>query len=389
MKKYRITYLLTVTAVFFCGLWGGGRLVPVLLALLLILPVFSGVSLYLSVGRLSLSLAGGRSCISGQPMGIKLKLEYSFLRPVGNVLVKMTCENRVFGTAKHQAYLLQLGKGRHHEYDIDLDTSVCGGRIIRIREMVCYDLLGLFSCHKSMEEEFACAVYPYEAHMYVSLSKNREREQLGDIYDGKKSGTDVSEVFGLREYREGDSLQSIHWKLSGKMQQLIVREFGRPVNYHTLLLLSPALRYGNGQVTEFTAASVFDLGVSLSRALLNQSVAHFVGYLSGNQICCVPVDSLHSYEEMILNLMSHPIQKNGDDTLLSFVNQQLYRQYTKVIYVTGEVKENVAQNLSVLADLTVLLAAEGDSGYLMDDGGYGTVRVSLEKIRTMEHVIPL
>lgn len=73
---------------------------------------------------------------------------------------------------------------------------------------------------------------PYEARMYVELNRNVEWEQTGDIYDGKKSGTDVSEVFGLREYREGDTLQSIHWKLSGKMHQLIVREFGRPVNYH-------------------------------------------------------------------------------------------------------------------------------------------------------------
>lgn len=389
MKKYRITYLAVLTAVFFCGLWGGNRLVPGLLALLVIVPVCSGISLYLSVGKLSLSLDGRHSCPSGQPMEITLKLKYSFLRPAGNVQVGLTCENLVFGTVKHQPYLLQLGRGRHHEYGISLDTSVCGRIVVRIREMACYDLLGLFSYHKPMEEEFACMVYPYEARMYVSLGKNREREQPGDIYDGKKSGTDVSEVFGLREYREGDPLQSIHWKLSGKWRQLIVREFGRPVNYHTLLLLSPALSYGGQKAEESVITSVFDLGVSLSHALLNQNIAHFVGYLTGCQLCCIPVDSTHSYEDMLLNLMGQPIRRSGDEALISFVNQQLYRQYTKVVYVTGAVNEAVAQNLSVLVDLTVLQASQGQSGYLMDGGGYGTVRVSIEKIRSMEHIIPL
>lgn len=196
-------------------------------------------------------------------------------------------------------------------------------------------------------------------------------------------------MFGLREYREGDPLQSIHWKLSGKMNQLIVREFGRPVNYHTMILISPARSNGNQDISEAGINAVFDLGVSLSRALLNQNMAHFTGYLSGSGLCCLPVDSLHSYEDMLLNLMNHPVQKNGDETLMSFLDQQLYRQYTKVVYVTAGVNEAAAQNLSVLADLTILEATEGPSGYQTGSGGYTVVGISIENIRKKEHIVPL
>ncbi|MEY8339023.1 DUF58 domain-containing protein [Lachnospiraceae bacterium 62-35] len=389
MKKYRIVYLMALIAVLLCGLWGGGRLAPVLLILLIVLPVLSGTRLYLSAGGLLLSLTGEHSCRSGQQMRLKLKVEHPLLRPAGNVRIDMVCENHIFGTKKEESYLLGLGRGQKHEYEILLDTAACGGRAIRVQRVICYDLLGLFSCSVPIEEEFACTVYPYEARMYVSMQTHRNREQPGDIYDGRKSGTDVSEVFGLREYREGDSLQSIHWKLSGKMRQLIVREFGRPVNYHTLLLLSPSFYYGKQKAGEAVISSVFDLGISLSHALLNQNIAHFVGYLSGSELCCIPVDSLHSYEGMLLQLMNHPIQKNGDETLLSFINQQLYRQYTKVVYVTGAVNEAAAQNLSVLSDLTVLQAVEGSSEYLTGRGSYTVVGVSIENIRSKEHIIPL
>ncbi|MCI9164258.1 MAG: DUF58 domain-containing protein [Lachnospiraceae bacterium] len=389
MKKYRIMYLLAVLSVLLCGLWGGARLAPALLAVLIALPVLSGIRLYLSAGGLSLSLEGEHSCCCGQRMEIKLKIEYKFWPAAGNVKIDVTEENHVFGTKKKEVYLLKLGRGRHHEFDIVLDTAVCGGRVIRISGLECSGLLGLFSVHKPLGADFAYTVYPYEARMYVSLNRHREREQPGDIYDGKKSGTDVSEVFGLREYREGDPLQGIHWKLSGKMQQLIVREFGRPVNYHTLLLLSPAFQYGSKRVPEAVASAVFDLGISLSRALLNQNIAHFVGYLSGSEICCLPVDSSHSYDNMLLHLMNHPVQRDGDKTLLAFISQQMHRQYTKVVYVAGEVNEVAAQNLSVLADLTVIEATKGASGYLAGDRGYAVIGISIENMRSIEHMISI
>ncbi len=389
MVKNRILYASMVLSLLCCGLWGGSSSAAVLVLLLLVLPVLSDAGLHLSMGGISLSLDGEHSCRSGQQMKLKLRMSYGAFRPPGNVWIRMSCENRIFGMEKEGELLLEAGRGRQQEYELPVDTDICGGRILKISSVRCQDLLGLFSCKKSVEETYAYIVYPYEAHMYVSFQKHREREQPGELYDGKKSGTDVSEVFGLREYREGDPLQSIHWKLSGKMKQLIVREFGRPVNYHILLLLAPALRYGGREVKRETAGAVFDLGASLSRALLDQSMAHFVGYLSGGDLHCTPVDSMHSYEDMLLKLMADSLPGDGDEVLLAFLRRQMYRQYTKIVCVTGAADEAAARDLSVMADLTVLEAVEGPSGYLAGSGGYEVVGISMENIRKKEHVIPL
>ncbi len=362
----------------------------VLFSLLCILPILSGLCLYLSGRGVCLSLKGTRaSCRCGQEMEVTIEMEYPLIPPAGKVWVELICENRVFGIRKELSCLLEPGNGRRQEYRLSLDTSLCGNLSVRAERLFCHDPLGLFSSKRSPKKEFLYTVYPFEVPMYVSLNRNREREQTGDIYDGRKSGTDVSEVFGLREYREGDPLQSIHWKLSGKMKQLIVREFGRPVNYHTLILLAPAFVYGEKEVGWEIAGGVFDLGVSLSRALLSQDIAHFVGYFSGGTIQCVPVDSLRGHEEMLLGLMDHPLQKNGDEVLLSFLDRQLYRQYTKVVYVAGAVHEAVAGTLSGLVDFSVLLASENSAGYLSGNGGYTTVGLPVGQLRSGEFVIPL
>ncbi len=57
-------------------------------------------------------------------------------------------------------------------------------------------------------------------------------------YHPHKSGNDSSYIRETREYRPGDSLKSIHWKLSAKRETLLVKEFGLPLSCSLLLGLS-------------------------------------------------------------------------------------------------------------------------------------------------------
>ena len=56
-------------------------------------------------------------------------------------------------------------------------------------------------------------------------------------YSMSKAGFDPSETFAVREYRAGDHIHQIHWKLSEKLDGLIVRDYGLPVQNTILLLL--------------------------------------------------------------------------------------------------------------------------------------------------------
>jgi len=167
---------------------------------------------------------------------------------------------------------------------------------ICVKGMHIYDLTGLAWIRKKVNRSARVQVLPDIQPVSVRLTEP-VRSFFGDaeVYDEDRAGQDTDEVLQIRSFRPGDRLQSIHWKLSGKMNKLIVREFGRPVNYHTLVLLSPSFLYSSIEVEEKTVNGVFDLGVSLSHALLNQNIAHFVGCFDVGEIHCIPVDSPASY----------------------------------------------------------------------------------------------
>ena len=59
---------------------------------------------------------------------------------------------------------------------------------------------------------------------------DRVRNFFGDsdIYDDIRPGYDPSELFDVREFQNGDRLQSVHWKLSARTDELMVKENSLP-----------------------------------------------------------------------------------------------------------------------------------------------------------------
>ena len=53
-----------------------------------------------------------------------------------------------------------------------------------------------------------------------------EDEQEIQFNPRNEKGEDVSEVIGIREYKQGDHPKRIHWKLSSKKKQIMIKEYG-------------------------------------------------------------------------------------------------------------------------------------------------------------------
>jgi len=381
-------YLAVLATVTFCGLWSGSRLALSMAFFLVLAPAVSALCMVRSARRLTAALTMESSCRSGQDPHLQLHICSCGLRSHGRLRAQLLCQNHVFGTEDTAELVLQTGLKKAAVYDVPFDSSLCGMRTVTVQKVTCSDLMGLFCCKVKAQQSLTCTVYPFEGQIHIDFRQHHDREQPGEIYDGRRSGMDVSEIFGLREDQEGDSLRSIHWKLSGKLDQLIVREYGRPINYHTLLLLDPAFQAGGAAVTEAALNGVFDLATSVSSSLLRQNIAHFVGYLQAGQLRCMPVDSESSYHDMLMNIMNAPIPEKNDETLYTFLDQQLYQRFTKMVYIAPHVDEQAVRRISGLLNLTVLMPAQSDLTYL---GGerYDILSISTQELRRQETVITL
>ena len=100
-------------------------------------------------------------------------------------------------------------------------------------------LFGLFRSRLSFRGEamavgmIAPNIFPMETQIAYGESTNMD----SDEYSMKKAGYDPSETFAIREYQPGDRIRQIHWKLTEKFDNLMVRDYGLPIQNTILLLL--------------------------------------------------------------------------------------------------------------------------------------------------------
>lgn len=90
-------------------------------------------------------------------------------------------------------------------------------------------------------------------------------------YSTERKGDDPSELFGVREYQEGDRQQRIHWKLSSKMGNFMVKEFSLPIaNAVTLVVELSA------DEDAFLLDGLLELTNTLSTDLVSRRIPHRV-----------------------------------------------------------------------------------------------------------------
>ena len=103
-------------------------------------------------------------------------------------------------------------------------SSRYAGRVdIQIEAFEVYDLFHMF-CLRGCDKSDAYVI------VWPSFSETDE-EEIYSCVEGfpkeneiKKRGIDYNPDYEIREYIPGDELKSIHWKLSAKQEQLMVRE---------------------------------------------------------------------------------------------------------------------------------------------------------------------
>lgn len=109
-------------------------------------------------------------------------------------------------------------------------TKNCGCLDIRAKYLKIYDLLGIFFIPIKINYHNNVLVMPKENKPTV-IPDFQRIQIIG--YKPKKGG--FTEEYELRNYQKGDSLKNIHWKISARYDQLIVKEPSTPV-YRPLVL---------------------------------------------------------------------------------------------------------------------------------------------------------
>lgn len=181
------------------------------------------VRLTLGAVRVRIELPEGR-IESGGSVRIPMKVSVdSFMPPAHLALEFLTADAR----RERATVYASLAPGKPYDCVLECDCPYRGEYEIGAAALEGVDLFGLIRIRiegKKLKTALSSVVvYPKTYELEQRLLDLRMNEGAED--GAKRDAGEVSSIADLREWRDGDSLKRVHWKLSARMRKTIVKEF--------------------------------------------------------------------------------------------------------------------------------------------------------------------
>lgn len=320
MLLRRILYGLVLASVLLFQITNNNYLAHFLLALSVSLPV---LSLLLSLPVMfgcRLQLSAHPTLISrGADAQWSVSIENPIFLPIPRLTVRLVQRN-LFTGEKQQRKLVLSGVGRRAPISYSAITEHCGLLELRADKIRVTDYLGLFSMGKPKPEPALLLSMPHPAdpgpirlrHLsgICPVPDAPVRHGLGAEYD-------------LRDYRPGDPMRRVHWKLSSKLDRLVVREQMEPSVPTPLFTFD---RFGSPEQLDETLDRLF----GVCRTMLAVQQPHTVLWLDKeNQPATRSISDERALQNCLADILSTPAPLTGSPIQ---DNQNLIGQFGRSMF---------------------------------------------------------
>lgn len=242
-----------------------------------------------------------------QTFALTAEVENRAFLPVGKLWIKLAYgENQKIAREKIILKMRDLPRGKSSETK-RLSIRNSGYYEFAVSRIRVYDVFGIFYLSHKGKSVARVMVLPKIEEVPVRIGEGVKHFYGETVdYDESRPGQDPSEVFGVREFHDGDKLQRIHWKLSARTDELMVKEDSLPKSCAIVLF------FPEGAVSESKNLSYL---ASLSFTLMDTKVAHYVSWLSQStgDVTRVRVDDEESFYLALTTYLQDGSAKSVED----------------------------------------------------------------------------
>lgn len=253
----------------------------VLLVAILIIPVVMFLTTYITKKNISAEFAVKDDTVAkNESFPIQIRIVNRSVFPIGKAEAHIEYCN-IFNSESSSFVLLMPIQARNEQsVSFQLSSKYCGIVKVSCKGISIYDPLRLFrfTVGKNIQTEIAVMPEGHEISGQVCFTDRVNEES--SVFSEHKPGDDPSEVFDLRGYHPGDKLNRIHWKLSSKKDEFIVKDYSLPVDIPCTLFLNLKCAVHSG-FTLPVFDTLVETFVSVSRFMLDNERIHTMIYYDG------------------------------------------------------------------------------------------------------------
>lgn len=286
------------------------------------------------------------------------------LHVTGYVLIEFEVHNQMFEHTEHMRYLIPLSDMRS-EYDIKMQAPCCGELKFICSDIWAVDYFHLFLIPIHKFEEARTIIYPRVAKLQVELSREAIGAVREDVNMQSREGNDPSEMYAVREYIPGDDIRSVHWKLSSKMDQILLRQSSDPTHYNVVLLPDFGRKYmqsdSKEQLEDIRQINhAVAVGEEIGRQLLKKRESFCIALPMGQGLKLVEVQNERQLRSAMAQWLSTPIPRRQGVGLRYFSMQHLEQHFSRLVILSAGEYENNPNGLEKRIGITIVSSVKGD-----------------------------
>ena len=258
--------------------------------------------------------------------------------PVTKGIAQVRYENLFSGEKGKMKVRFSVDSGRKRDRRIPVVMQNGGNVAIKVEKVRIYDYLNIFAwtVGKNFETQNVLVLPPLR-EMYLDRDGwYNETEEDSDRFSLYKKGDDPSEIFNVREFADGDKIQTIHWKLSGKTGSLMVKEGSLPLTKVINIFVDLCVVGENAEQRHKNSNLLVQGIYSVSMYMIENAIPQkYIWYDRENEVI---QERIVEHEEELLwmfqDLFKCRITKDADELVQTYLAWEEGRPLESAMYLT-------------------------------------------------------
>lgn len=232
----RISYLLLFLLIALMYRFYVSYFFLLLMAAMVIFPVFSIALLYYMKDKLSFSLTCPTEIEQDSPFEVVLHMKNLSFFPVVRARFFLDFENLFYPQTDKHSFICGIPAGKENTITLRFDSSYSGIVTFIINKVSIWDYTGMADCTIKPKCSASLRIIPHILEADINTNAVGGAG-LTELVEQDTKGNDSSQIIDTRDYQPGDKPNRIHWKLSTKLDRLLVKEYGSISSNDVLVLM--------------------------------------------------------------------------------------------------------------------------------------------------------
>lgn len=285
-------------------------------------------------------------CEKGSIIRFRVWVKNPSFLPAQSVTLNFSVKNSFGGGEKRLSAVIALPAFGSGGASAAVRSEHCGNIIFTPEYAVFHDLFRLFRIKRRLGKPVGICVLPRLSPTDEISENQAECLSDGAEFSVSVSGDDPSEIFDIREYRDGDPQNRILHKLSARYENLLVRELSQPADKR-LYLFADSFFSGNTEEKLAECDRMLCALCSVSAAFLEDGTSFALNFSEGNSRLITHEDSWFS----ALSELYSEIGKPRADSFAEILSE-IPADCPLCAVTASEDGERTSQIASVLAERT-------------------------------------